>query len=240
MELLGPGDLHLKYSYAEEFKNSKSFESAFAILSQAEKSQYQKYSFEKDKNLYLLARYLLRSTLSRYSNAITPANWVFEFNPFGRPFVINKNRPNDLFFNLSHSDGIVVCALASTQEVGVDVENSKRESSYLELAEHCFSNIEIEKLKSMDKKFHQAEFFKFWTLKESYIKARGMGLQLPLDQFSFQIGKKNDVHIVFDPRMNEDSERWKFKLINSIGTYQIAVALATSRDLKVREEYVRF
>ncbi len=240
MELLKSGEVHLKYAFAEEFRASSAFAKALPLLSEDEKIQFDRYAFEKDKNLYLLARYILRTTLSKYFKKISPAEWEFKFNPFGRPFIANKNRPENLHFNISHSDGVVVCAFANTEDVGVDIESSKRECSYLELAERYFSKLEFEKLKSNAESEIPREFFKFWTLKESYIKARGMGLQLPLDQFAFQFGKKNEVSIVFDPLMNEDSERWRFKLINSIGIYQVAVALAISRDLEVHEEYVRF
>ena len=240
MELLGSGEVHLKIALLGEFISSSHVQKAMRLLSVEEKAKQQNYSFDKDKNLYLLARYLVRTSLSKYTTGISPADWKFEFNPYGRPFIANANKPSNLYFNLAHTDGIVVCAIASTGEVGVDVENSMRVCSYLDLAEHCFSEREIERFKSFTTEQQAAEFFKFWTLKESYIKARGMGLQLPLDQFSFLINKDDDIKIMFDERMNEDSARWQFMLQQPISNFQVAIALATEKPLKVRRELIRF
>ncbi len=236
MELLKSGEVHLKYAFAEEFKASSTFAKALPLLSEDEKIQYERFAFEKDKNLYLLARYVLRTALSKYFNKIAPAEWEFKFNPFGRPFIANKNKPEDLHFNISHSDGVVVCAFANTEDVGVDIESSERECSYLELAERYFSKLEFEKLKSSAESKIPKEFFKFWTLKESYIKARGMGLHIPLEQFSFTVVDDNDISIQFDPKLKDDPKRWQFKLLKLEFEYQVAIALSAVGKLKVLEE----
>ncbi len=240
MELLGPGEVHLKYAFVDEFKGSQSAAEAAKIISSDEKHRQQKYAFEKDQDHYLLARYLIRISLSSYCDKISPEEWTFDTNHYGRPAVTNDGAPKDLHFNLSHSGGMVVCGFASTYEVGVDVENVTRICSHMSLAEHSFSQLEVEKLKTFESEKIPSEFFKFWTLKESYIKARGMGLHLPLDQFSFVVDKDQSVKVLFDPRMKEDPNRWSFKLLHPRENFQVAVALASAHDLKLREDFLRF
>ncbi len=240
MDLLAAGEVHLFYAFADEFKHSAEFQKGLNLLSVEERIQYGKYAFEKDKVNYLLARYVLRTKLSEYFPVINPENWQFKFNRFGRPSISNENAPKNLYFNLSHAGEMVVAAFASVKEIGVDVERKDRVCSYLDLAEHCFSDLEIQKLKSNDAKDYPVLFFNFWTLKEAYIKARGMGLALPLAQFSFVINSNNDIQIIFDNRMNEDASRWSFRLIDQREAYQLAVAVAAERPLKIRETSIRF
>lgn len=240
LEALKPGEVHLKYAFVEDFKVSAAFANALTLLSDDEKTQFDRYAFEKDKNLYLLARYVLRTTLSKYFSQIAPAEWEFKFNPFGRPFIANTNRPENLHFNISHSDGIVVCAFAAIEEVGVDIENAERECSYLELAERYFSKLEFEKLKTSAESDVPKEFFKFWTLKESYIKARGMGLHIPLEQFSFIVVDSENISIQIDPRLKDDPKRWQFKLFKINLEYQVVVALVSNSTLRTFEEHSVF
>ena len=237
MELLKSGEVHLKYAFAEEFRASLKYAKAIDLLSDEERKQHQRYAFENDKDLYLLARYVLRTSLSKYYDKILPEHWEFKFNTYGRPSIANQNAPKNLHFNLSHAEGMVVCGFAATEEIGVDVESASRVCSYLELAERCFSEMEFEKLKSFGPKQVPSEFFNFWTLKEAYIKARGMGLHLPLDQFSFVIVDHDDIKIIFDSRMKEVAKRWQFKLLNPRGSFRVAVALAHEGVLLIDEEF---
>ena len=94
-----------------------------------------------------------------------------------------------LRFNLSHTDGLVVCLVAVEREIGVDVEHTARAGSVgIEIAERFSSPSEVAELRSLPFADQRSRFFDYWTLKEAYIKARGLGLHLPLDQFSFHLG----------------------------------------------------
>ncbi len=90
---------------------------------------------------------------------------------------------NDLRFNLSHTQGVTVFAVARHRQVGVDVERIRQNTNALELAERFFSRPEVEWLRSQPASEHIPSFFSCWTAKEAYIKARGQGLSMSLSSF---------------------------------------------------------
>ncbi len=238
MNNLNLNSVDLHYALVEYLKKKDIRDEAFDLLAEVEKSQYQKFFFEKDKNLYLLARYLLRTKLSTYCPGIAPKQWIFKLNSYGKPYIANDIGELNLFFNLAHSKEMVVCAFSINKEIGVDVENTERTSKILELAERSFSKAEFENLKALKPELRQAQFFRFWTLKESYVKARGMGLQIPLDQFSFHIEKDLQVKISFDPRMKENETNWQMKLFTPIESYQVAVSVQSATQIQMNEIFL--
>lgn len=161
-------------------------------LTEEEKIRVSKFIRPNDRVLHLCARAFLRHVLSRY-NEVSPSAWTFKQNEYGKPFISNLNDDEALYFNLSHTQGMVVCAVGQTEAIGVDVESVARDLDCLRLAESVFAPAEIEALQACDEAGRAELFFRFWTLKESYIKAVGMGLSHPLDNFWFDLS--NDQHI---------------------------------------------
>jgi 4'-phosphopantetheinyl transferase len=128
------------------------------------------------RSLYaeLLIRYLIEKRLGLSDERI-----VFELNEFGKPSLMKSE--GDFHFNLSHSGDWVVCMLDS-YPVGIDVEEIRPID--ISLADRFFSPKEVEELRAEPIKDKLAKFFETWTLKESYIKAVGKGLSIPLNSFS--------------------------------------------------------
>src|SRR5690606_33310169 len=100
-----------------------------------------------------------------------------------------------LVFNLSHTDGLIACAVSRGREVGVDVEWLDRRGGDIDVADRFFSRYEVQALYAQPPERRRDRFFRYWTLKESYIKARGMGLALPLDRFSFELDRGGAITI---------------------------------------------
>lgn len=88
-------------------------------------------------------------------------------NEHGKPFL----KSGEVYFNLSHSGDMAVCALSDT-EVGVDTERMKKAD--LRLAERFFSPEEYTFI--MESADRDRAFFRLWTLKESFVKAAGVGI----------------------------------------------------------------
>ena len=89
-----------------------------------------------------------------------------------------------------------------------------------------FSPCEARALRALPDSEQTRRFFAYWTLKESYIKARGLGLSLPLDQFSFLLDNE-DIRVAFDEKLADDPARWRFALLSAPPHYMIAVGVDT-------------
>jgi 4'-phosphopantetheinyl transferase len=108
--------------------------------------------------------------------------------------------------------------------IGVDVEATDRLRSSLAVAEHAFSKAEIAELTRLPAEEQADRFFDYWTLKEAYVKARGIGLLLPLDQFSMLIRQDGGIGIVFAPGFADDALRWSFIKDSPSPRHRLAVA----------------
>jgi 4'-phosphopantetheinyl transferase len=216
------------------------------LLSPAERERMARFAFERLRRDYLVTRALVRTTLSIYQPAVDPRSWQFVANPYGRPEIQAPLAAPRLRFNLSHTDRSIVCLVAVEREIGVDVEDTARAGSFgTEIAQRFFSPLEVAELQSLPPEAQPSRFFDYWTLKEAYIKARGLGLQLPLDQFSFHLGAPapgsdrrpgghpsrrasvpaNPIRISFGPQIPDDPATWQFDLRDLAPRHRLAVAM---------------
>jgi len=203
-----------------------------ALLSPDERARMQRFRFERDRHIYLVAHALVRTALSRYATC-APAAWTFTANEYGRPDIAPGLCARPLRFNLSHTHGLVAVAIALERDLGVDVEHMYPRSFDLDVAGHFFAPAEVEALTALPAEAQRDRFFAYWTLKESYIKARGMGLALPLDQFAFDLGHGLDVDLdhgdeitlTVDPRLADDGRAWWFHQRRVTPEHRLAVAL---------------
>lgn len=190
--------------------NDPALLAAYAQLLNAEEQQrWQRFHFAKHRKQYLVSHALVRTMLSRFAPQAAEA-WRFITNDYGRPEIVPEENPNKLHFNLSHTDGLIACAVSQGRELGVDVEDMARNSQTVEIADRFFATQECHDLRALPVAQQHARFFDYWTLKESYIKARGMGLSLPLEQFSFHINDAASIGISFGPKITDRPERWHF------------------------------
>lgn len=198
------------------------------LLTPQERQKQQRFLFERHRKQYLLTRALVRTTLSRYEN-ITPEKWVFTSNDYGRPEIASSlahKLDHDLRFNLSHTDGLIVCALCNGRAIGVDVEHTGRCNKTTDIAERFFSAEECAALRALPKASQHARFFDYWTLKESYIKARGMGLAIPLAQFSFHLSANKPIRISFSAQIDDDPAAWSFRLFTPDSLHKLALCVS--------------
>ena len=154
-----------------------------SILSESEKDKASQFAFEKDRRLYLAAHIFLRSILSKYSG-VEPEKLVFKHNAFGKPSLAAESK---LCFNLSHTTGMIVCAISDCLDIGVDVENHKRIVEMKHILHSSFSSKEAKDVLQQSPRLQQHKrFFTYWTLKEAYVKGVGGGLTIPLKLCNFQ------------------------------------------------------
>ncbi len=193
-------------------------------MSQSELQQWRRFHFAEHRNQYLLTRALVRWTLSQHSPAVAEHQWEFKFNEHGRPSIAPfDSSSTNLNFNVSHTKGMIALVIGQMTELGVDVENTKRDPEIAKSAKSFFSPLEITALRQLPKQRQLDRFFDLWTLKESYIKARGLGLAIPLDSFSFDLSSTN-IHLTLHQGANDDPDGWYFWRMEPSDQHKLAIA----------------
>lgn len=193
------------------------------LLSPEEVARRNRFVFPKDRALFQRSHVFLRRVLSQYAD-VAPEEWRFEANSYGRPRIGGGNAPfGPLEFSLSHTAGMIAVAVSAFAEIGIDVERSDRADVGPEIASRYFAPAEIDELEGMSPERKRERFFELWTLKEAYVKARGMGLTLPLDRFRFRQDAAGEVAIEFDERFGDEPGGWRFFSLRR-GNHRVAVA----------------
>ena len=207
-------------------------------LSPDEHERMARFVFERDRVRFLLTRALVRTTLSRYA-PVAPADWHFIANAHGRPEILDRPAGvPDLRFNLSHTDGLIACAVTIGREVGIDVEHVGRRLTQ-DVAARFFAPAEVAHLQSLPADQQERVFFDYWTMKEAYIKARGFGLALPLGDFAFQFAPDRPPTITIEPSLNDDPATWQFQQDWPTPIHRLGLAIRrTGDDLPVRMRQV--
>jgi len=173
------------------FADSTYYQECYHQLSAFRRAKIDKYHFLKDKKLSLGAGLLLDSGLREYG--LREADVRIELKENGKPYLPDYPQ---IHFNLTHSENMVLAVFADT-EVGCDIEYTKEAD--LELAKRFFCPEEYEFIAGMKGEKKDNAFFQLWTLKESFLKATGMGLALPLNAFElYMSGGKIKVRQDYD------------------------------------------
>lgn len=204
------------------------------LMTPDEHDRMARFVFEKDRRAFLLTRALVRTMLSRYA-PVAPEAWRFITNAHGRPEIVDRPAAvPDLRFNISHTNGLIACAVTIGREVGVDVEHVGRNLTH-DIAGRHFAPSEVADLRSLPDDEQRTVFYDYWTLKESYIKARGFGLALPLGDFAFKLNPPSHPTISFEPALEDDPATWQFRQEWPTPTHRLALAVRRDgQDLPVR------
>lgn len=192
--------IKLAYTNVENLDLKK----GYVLVSQNRKEKIDFYKFDRDKKLSCGVYLLLMKLLDE--EGITKP--IIKTEKYGKAYISNFE---NVYFNLSHSGKMVLCAI-SDREVGVDIEYSDPEID-LNIAKLYFYNGEYESI--MNSQNPADEFFKYWVLKESYMKYTGLGMNLKLDSFEIKIGD--------EIKLKNDDEGLKFNLFN-VENYKIGIA----------------
>ena len=237
---LAPNDIHLWVTDPLQHQAPALLQRYRALLTDEESAKQQRYRFAKDQHDALITRAFVRDLLSHYASTL-PQDWRFEKGEKDKPEIINPPLP--LHFNLSHTQGMIICAVTLNDDIGCDVEYIERDNDILNIADRYFSTSEVQELFSLPESGQRSRFFDYWTLKESYIKAWGLGLAIPLGDFSFHIGKaestylNSNIKLGFAPHRIDYPEIWQSWLLYPSETHRLAVSLRsedkTPRQLRL-------
>jgi len=227
---LTPEEIQVWLAFYDEITDERLLSDYLALLNSAEKEQQSRFYFAKDRLRYLVTRALVRTVMSRYVS-IDPRDWVFSTNAYGCPEVVNaQGREAFLSFNISHTDSLIVLGVTKRRALGVDVENFRAREISIDIADRYFAPTEVAALNNVPPQQQQYRFFEYWTFKESYIKARRMGLSLPLDKFSFHYPNDRALEIAIDPELADDAARWQFWQFQPRPEYLVAICAERISD----------
>lgn len=223
MLALGEHEAHVWYAWLRDCDSPALLDYYATLLDAQEQAQCARLAFPYLRHEYLLTRALCRTTLSRYA-AVEPRQWNFRRNAYGRPEIDLPGAPR-LRFNLSNARSLVACVVTRAADAGIDVEETARGGEMLDIAEHYFAADELQALRALPALEQPARFFQLWTLKEAYIKARGLGLRIPLQEFSFDLNNHVRIAIAFAAVVNDDPAHWQFAACRPGEHHAMAVAV---------------
>lgn len=220
---LAAGEVHVWLSAAETAVDDDWLKAARALLSADELARHDRFMFARSRRQFTVARALVRQVLAAYTR-VPAAALRFVANAHGRPELAEP--AGALRFNLSHTAGLAALAVTRAGEIGVDVEDAERRARPEEVADHFFAPAEVAALMALPAGERRRRFFDFWTLKEAYIKARGLGLSIPLDAFAYDLSRgRAAIDLAIDPSLGDRRAGWHFALEDPTPRHRLALAV---------------
>jgi 4'-phosphopantetheinyl transferase len=198
-------------------------------LTDAEQARFERYHGDLDRRMFLLGRVMSRDLVGRALN-VGAGDWEWREGTHGRPEIA---RPaTSIRFNLAHSAGVVVCAVTSGREVGVDVEDLHRPATDPRMVHRYCAPAEAADIEAQGDRWRD-RFLTYWTLKEAYLKARGLGISVPLREISFVL-EPAPVRVTFLGSLAGTSAAWTFHLSRPTDRHLVAVAASTEDGTEPR------
>ena len=195
-----------------------------ALLSTDEIVRADRFHFEKHRVAFTVRRGILRQLLGKYLGR-PPVTDTFPSNQYGKPGLPDSYSHSDIHFSISHSAGVGLFAFSRGRDLGVDIEAVRTDIEYCALSERFFSKLERQTLRSLPPDRQCEAFFACWSRKEAYIKARGMGLSMPLDQFDVTLAPHDPARLIATRDNPANAASWTMYNIDAGQEYAGALAV---------------
>jgi 4'-phosphopantetheinyl transferase len=203
------------------------------VLSSDELIRAARFHFSRDRQRFVAARALLRTILAGYLRT-DPKDVSFSYSKKEKPFLGPVHAGGDVTFNISHSGEVALLAFTRGREVGVDVEQVRRDFDLEAIARRFFSAHEHTQLAALPAEDKADAFFRCWTRKEAYIKATGDGLSLPLSQFDVSLGCGETNALLATRPDGDGSPPWRIREVPA-GPGYIAAVCVRGQDWKLND-----
>ncbi len=188
-----------------------------ATLSSDELTRAHRFHFPEHRQRFIAGRGILRRILGSYLG-IEPQQVQFDYQSRGKPVLADAFASSNLLFNLSHSQGLALCAVNCDRQIGVDLEYIRPMSDVEALAQRFFLPREYDLMRSLPAEQKQEIFFRYWTCKEAYLKATGEGIA-QLEQIEIALTPT-------EPAKLQTLKDWSLIEIVPADNYLAAVAVA--------------
>lgn len=192
------------------------------VLSADEQARLARFQRTEPAQQFLTARILLRAALANVTK-VPARDITFGYTAYGKPYVDRPDAARGRPFNISHTQGIVACAIGDGCTPGVDVEAVDRDLDTGQIARGHFAPAERAAVEQGPESERRSTFFQIWTLKEAYIKAHGKGLSIPLDGFRIDTRTASPT-IKLDDDASDDGRRWRLVARKIDRRHQLAIA----------------
>ena len=203
-----------------------------AVLSDDERSRAARFHFPTDRQNFVAARALLRMILAGYL-ATDPNLLTFAYSKKEKPCLGPEHAGSEVNFNLTHSGGVALFAFTRHREVGIDVEQVRRDFDVEAIARRFFSTHEQHQLAGLPNDTRFAAFFRCWTRKEAYIKATGEGLSLPLHQFDVSIVPEDHDALLSTRPDDAEAALWSLREVPA-GPGYVAALCGRGREWRLK------
>jgi 4'-phosphopantetheinyl transferase len=205
-----------------------------ACLSADERRQWQRFLREADRRHFLVSHSALRIILGQYLD-MAPERVEIAVRTGGKPELTLSPDGLPLCFNLSHSEGLAMVALALGREVGVDVERVRPFVDMASIIERYFAPAERAAWQALPPEDRCAAFFRCWTRKEAYLKARGIGLAEGLDHFEVPMAAAEPLSLLWTGGPPGSTERYQMYDVSQGPDY--AAACVVEREVEAVSVY---
>jgi 4'-phosphopantetheinyl transferase len=220
-------------TYISEIRDDSLWPRYDALLSEDERARQARFRFARDQRRFLVTRALVRTVLSRYA-AVRPEDWAFSAGPRGRPAISAPSPARALEFNISHSSDLVMLGVTSGRALGIDAESIEAREADIDGLDRYFAPEESAALLALPPVARRRRFFELWTLKESYIKARGLGLAIALDAFRFELTGERGLTLHMRPELGDSPDGWRLWQLTPRCGYLAAVCAARGEQASPR------
>jgi 4'-phosphopantetheinyl transferase len=210
-----------------------------SVLTESERLRAAAFVLERDRRAFVATRGALRRLLSAYLGGPAPSEIRLAIGAHGKPHLVD----NAVRFNVSHSGTLALLAFSRTREVGIDVERHRPIANVQALASDVFSAAELDALARVgcDAQSQREAFFRCWSRKEAFIKATGLGLAQPLEDFDVTLAP-DDARLL-DVRTRHGApgpRRWCMRDLPIDSGYSAAIVVESEDAFSLRRYSVRF
>jgi 4'-phosphopantetheinyl transferase len=232
-------EIHVWLTRPEDVTDPDQLQAYQSLLSPDEQERYQRFHFDCDRHHYLVAHVLLRKALSAYVD-VDPSAWQFFQNQYGRPEISAPDIAPLLRFNLTHTNGLVACVVTLELDCGIDVEQLSTRGNLTGIAEKMFASSEQQDLENLDGQAFLERFFTYWTLREAYCKALGVGIAFSKKDYCFVEEGGERWGLCFDAPSDDEEIHWQFVLNKPTTEHLLAVAVrvAGGPDKPIIQKFV--
>jgi 4'-phosphopantetheinyl transferase len=194
------------------------------ILSEDERARALRFVFAPDRDRFITCRGILRALLGRYLR-VAPDSLRFTYNAYGKPVLSTGCGREAYRFNVSHVQGMALYGVTIGREIGIDVERVRPDVVSDQIADQCFSRRELAAFRGLSPAGRVEGFFRGWTRKEAFVKARGEGFAYPLGEFDVSLGPTESAALLSTPRDPLETSRWSLEEVLAGPDYIAAIAV---------------